>query len=47
MFKAKFVIIFGEKEIKKNIVLVKNQNTRQQEEVELKNLIPYLYEKLG
>lgn len=45
--KAKFVIIFGEKEIKKNVVLVKNQNTRQQEEVELKNLIPYLYEKLG
>ncbi len=45
--KAKFVIIFGEKEIKKNVVLVKNQKTRQQEEIELKKLIPYLHKELG
>lgn len=45
--KAKFIIIFGDKEIKKNIVLVKDQKTRQQEEIELKNLVPYLHKKLG
>ena len=45
--KAKFIVIFGEKEIKKNIVLVKDQKTRQQEEIELKNLISYLHKKIG
>lgn len=45
--KAKFVIIFGEKEIKENVVLIKDQKTRQQEKIELKNIVSYLYNKLG
>ena len=44
---ARFVIIFGEKEIKENVVLVKDQKTRQQEKIELKNIVSYLYSKLG
>lgn len=43
--KAKFVVIIGPKEVKKNIVLVKDQKTMKQEEVKIDNLLSYLMKK--
>lgn len=40
--KAKFVIIIGPNEIKKDIVLVKNQKTMKQEEVKLGEIVNYI-----
>ncbi len=43
--KAKFVVIIGPKEVKKNVVLVKDQTTMKQEEVKIDNLLSYLMKK--
>ena len=44
---AKFVILIGEDEVKNNIVTVKNNATKEEEKIELENLISFLDLKLG
>lgn len=39
---AKYVLIYGEEERLNNVITVKNQINKNQETVELKNLIAYL-----
>lgn len=45
--KAKYVIIVGPKDIKKQVVLVKNQLTMQQDEVKVAKLVDYFMNKKG
>lgn len=44
---AKFVIILGPEEIKKEVLLVKDQLTMKQDEVKVDNLVEYLTQKIG
>lgn len=44
---AQFVVIVGPKEIKNQIVIVKNQKTLKQEEVKIEKLVEYLLKKKG
>ncbi|MCQ2956316.1 MAG: His/Gly/Thr/Pro-type tRNA ligase C-terminal domain-containing protein [Mycoplasmoidaceae bacterium] len=44
---AKYVIIVGPKDIKKQVVLVKNQLTMKQDEVKVAKLVDYFIKKKG
>ena len=46
-FKAKFALILGESEIAKEIVIVKNNETKQQEEVDLGDIVKYLEKEIA
>ena len=45
--KSKFLIILNDEDLKNNIVQVKNNKTKEEEKVELKDLVNYLYDKLS
>ncbi|MCQ3914263.1 MAG: His/Gly/Thr/Pro-type tRNA ligase C-terminal domain-containing protein [Mycoplasmoidaceae bacterium] len=44
---AKYVIIVGPRDVKKQSVLVKNQLTMKQEEVKVEKLVDYFIKKKG
>ncbi len=45
-FNSKFAIIIGEEEVKNKQVTVRNLKTREEEKVDFKNMLEYMFEKL-